>query len=346
TYEFQYDTTAFRIYREAMPGYNIVGVNSNAIIPSLGAIHCIVKEVGVLNPLWISHPKIDGIVTETGPYEINANIKSAAGISDAEVYWTTDTTAGYSAIQMTEIVPDSFTASIPDQINGTEVFYYISASSNDGRNISEPITAPAGYYHFKVEAVPVELISFNGTLDNNIVKLNWLTATETNNKGFEIERMDGSSQNSPGIWKAVGFVHGNGTTTLAHSYSFSDNLQKNVIEGKYHYRLKQVNYDGSFEYSSEIAVVITEQLQFSLAQNYPNPFNPATIINYQISDKNFVSLKVFNIIGEEISVLVNEEKPKGRYSVEFNGSNIPAGVYLYKLTAGNNIAVKKLMLLK
>lgn len=346
TYEYQYDTTAFRIYREAMPGYNVVGINSNSIITALGAIHCITKEVGVFNPVWISHPKIEGFVTEAGPYEIDANVESAAGISDAEVYWTTDTTAGYQSIPMTEVTPDSFIAFIPEQTLGTEIFYYLNASSVDGRNVNKPLTAPAGYYHFRFDIVPVELVSFGAVEEKDGIMLNWVTATETNDKGFEVEKQIAGGiglGESRDIWKKIGFVEGNGTSTIGYSYSFTD---KNVVHGKYKYRLKQIDFDGSYKYSKEVEVSVNASLEFSLEQNYPNPFNPVTIINYQLPINNFVSLKVYDTLGEEVTILVNEKKPAGSYEVKFDGSNLPSGVYIYRLTAGNYSASKKLILLK
>jgi hypothetical protein len=287
------------------------------------------------------------VVTQSGPFEIDANIKSAAGISDAEVYWTTDTTAGYSAITMNEVSPDSFTASIPSQQNGTEVFYYINVSSNDGRIVNKPLTAPAGYYHFKIEIVPVELISFYGSLDNNAVRLTWSTATEKNNRGFEVRRAKVSSQESDDSrWDQIGFVEGNGTTTLTHTYSFTDNLTDKNISSSYYYRLKQLDYDGSYEYSKEIEVSISAPFELSLEQNYPNPFNPVTTIKYAIPKNDFVSLRVYSILGENIAALVNEEKTAGSYSVKFDGSNLPAGVYLYRLETGSISAVKKFILVK
>jgi agmatine deiminase len=127
TYEFQYDTTALRIYREAMPGYRIVGVNSNASIGALGAIHCIVKEIGSLEPVFISHAKIDPLVHEGNQVIIKAFIKSISGISNASVYWTTDTTASFNSAPMIQTAPDTFTAVIPSHPMGTKIFYYISA---------------------------------------------------------------------------------------------------------------------------------------------------------------------------------------------------------------------------
>jgi len=151
TYEEKYDTTALRIYREAMPGYNVVGIDCNDIIGALGAIHCITKEIGVDEPVWISYAKKRHAYANENGYEITAKIKSAEGISAATTYWTTDTTAGYSALSMSAVGTDSFTVSIPQQPEGTEVFYYLSVMSVSGRTVSKPLVAPKGSFTFSVE---------------------------------------------------------------------------------------------------------------------------------------------------------------------------------------------------
>ncbi|MFZ1280343.1 MAG: agmatine deiminase family protein, partial [Ignavibacteriaceae bacterium] len=207
TYELQYDTTALRIYREAMPGYRVVGINSNTIITSLGAIHCITKEVGVDEPVYISHPKISVEIVSADPIEVKAFIKTKSGVSNASVYWTTDTTQNFSVLPMTSISVDTFTAFIPVQPNGTEVFYYISAVANSGSTITKPLTAPEGYYHFKVSnIVPVELLSFTASSIENTVTLNWSTVTETNNSGFEIQRLKDSKIEKLKVWEKIGFI--------------------------------------------------------------------------------------------------------------------------------------------
>jgi agmatine deiminase len=160
TYEYQYDTTAFRIYREAMPGYNIVGINSNSIIPSLGAIHCIVKEVGVKDPVFISHAKMDSVVATADPIEIKSVIKTKSGIAESFVYWTSDTTAGFNPLPMNFTSGDTASAFIPVQVNGTEIYYYISAESNSGRTVSKPIVAPDGFYNFVVENSVTDIAEF------------------------------------------------------------------------------------------------------------------------------------------------------------------------------------------
>lgn len=156
TYEVQYDTTALRIYKNAMPGYNIVGINCNSIIPLSGAIHCITKEIGVKEPIWISHAKIlDG--SSTTGYDVSAKIKTQSGVSGASVFWSTDTTQGFTEIPMTPTQNDSFYAQIPSQNWGTEIHYYISATSNNGKTISKPLVAPQGHWVFDAAGIPPQL---------------------------------------------------------------------------------------------------------------------------------------------------------------------------------------------
>jgi hypothetical protein len=191
--------------------------------------------------------------------------------------------------------------------------------------------------------VPVELTSFTASQNNNDVQLNWSTATETNNYGFEIQKQVGSRQSSIGNWEEIGFVPGFGTSTEKHFYSFND---ENLVEGKYQYRLKQIDFDGSSSYSEIVEVEINSPIQFTLEQNYPNPFNPKTVIGYQLPVSGNVTLKVYDLLGSEVAILVDEYKPAGTYEVEFDESSFSSGTYLYKLTAGEFISTKKMILLK
>ena len=147
TYEYRYDTAALRIYREALPGYNIVGIDCNSIIPSLGAIHCISKEIGVSDPVFISHRTIRDTLFSNQTYEIKAYVKAQTGISTAKVYWSTDTSAGFNQLNMIN-TGDTFTANIPSQVHGSKIYYYISATSNSNRTVTKPVTAPRGNYTF------------------------------------------------------------------------------------------------------------------------------------------------------------------------------------------------------
>ena len=185
--------------------------------------------------------------------------------------------------------------------------------------------------------IPVELTSFTASVVGNGVQLQWATATETNNQGFEIQR---GINNRDLV--TVGFVKGNGTTTEQHSYSYVDN---NELMGSVYYRLKQIDFNGKYDYSNvvEVTKVVTS---YALAQNYPNPFNPTTAITYSIPQNTFVTLKVYDVIGREVAELVNGEVEAGVHNVNFNGYDLTSGVYFYTIKAGNFSETKKLMLMK
>jgi hypothetical protein len=208
------------------------------------------------------------------------------------------------------------------------------------------ITANAGFDLDAIMAndiVPVELVSFSAEIVNEEVVLKWQTATETNNSGFEIERSQKSDVKGQNDWIKISFVEGGGTTTEITNYIFNDRLSE---PGRYSYRLKQIDFDGSFEYSAIVEVEALVTFSFELSQNYPNPFNPVTIIKYQIPELNFVTLKIYDVLGSEVTTLVNEEKPVGSYELEFNATDLPSGVYLYKLQAGSFVETKKMILIK
>ncbi len=249
-YASTYDTTALRIYRENMPGYKVYGINCNSIIPSLGAIHCITKEIGVNEPIFISHSAIRN-TTNQGAQPLKAYIKTKSGVSSASVYWRTDTTASYQQIAMATAAADTFTATIPGQVYGKTVYYYISATSNSGRNVSKPLTSSVGgYIKYKIEQ-PTSVM---------------------------------------------------GNSSVAFSYD--------------------------------------------LKQNYPNPFNPATKITYSIPNSEFVTLKIYDVNGKEVSTLVNLFQTSGSYDYTFNASNLSSGIYFYKLSAGNYVQTKSMLLIK
>ncbi|MDH3268918.1 MAG: T9SS type A sorting domain-containing protein, partial [Ignavibacteria bacterium] len=162
-------------------------------------------------------------------------------------------------------------------------------------------------------------------------------ATETNNRGFEVQRK------TTGEYESVAFVEGKGTTTETQNYLFRD---KNLLSGNYTYRLKQMDFDGSFSYSDEVEIDIDQPDVFYLGQNYPNPFNPSTVIKYSVPADGNVSLKVYDILGNEVSTLVDEFKQAGTFDVSFDGANLSSGVYYYRLTAGEMTTTKKLMITK
>ena len=191
--------------------------------------------------------------------------------------------------------------------------------------------------------VPVELTSFTANTNGSNVNLNWSTGTEINNSGFEIQRLKDSKIENNKYWEIIGFLTGNGTTTETQSYSFTDD---NLGSGKYLYRLKQIDFDGTFDYSNEVEIIVNVPEKFELSQNYPNPFNPSTKIKYQIADSNPVSLKIYDVLGNEVASLVNEVQPTGNYEVTFDASLLSSGTYFYKLQTGDFVEVKKMILLK
>jgi hypothetical protein len=200
--------------------------------------------------------------------------------------------------------------------------------------------------------IPVELTSFAANVVDGKAKLEWQTASELNNSGFEVERCALSAERQ--AWEKIGFVNGNGTTTEINNYSFVDN---ELLTQKTFYRLKQIDFDGTFSYSDEVEVDVNAPIKFSLEQNYPNPFNPSTKISWQSPVGSWQSLKIYDILGNEVATLVNEYRDAGSYEVEFNLpagrqgpassiKNLVSGIYFYRLQAGSFIETKKMILLK
>ena len=206
---------------------------------------------------------------------------------------------------------------------------------------------------------PVELTSFTAKEFSNGVELNWRTATEVNNYGFEIERSStplgtiDSSRVETREWETIGFVEGHGNSYSPKDYSFVDSIS---FSGEVKYRLKQIDTDGTFDYSDivtvELSIVSVDPMKIvksNLDQNHPNPFNPSTIISYQLVHSTNVSLKVYDILGNEIVTLIDDQKQNaGTHYVEFNklSYNLSSGVYFYQLIAGQYVATKKMLLLK
>jgi hypothetical protein len=194
----------------------------------------------------------------------------------------------------------------------------------------------------RIPFIPVELTLFKVKAEGNSVNLTWSTATETNNKGFEVERKSGE------LFESIAFVDGFGTTTESKNYSFTDN---NLASGTFVYRLKQIDYDGTVSYSQEIEVEVTIPEQYSLSQNYPNPFNPITKIEFSLASESKVTMKIFNTLGEEVATIVNTSMPAGNHSVNYDATKMNSGVYFYSIEAsglnGSEFrSVKKMVLMK
>jgi hypothetical protein len=194
-------------------------------------------------------------------------------------------------------------------------------------------------YEFTNSPLPVELAFFSGSLNGGNIDLRWRTETEVNNYGFDIERTKDNSD-----WLTIGFVDGHGNSNSLKQYNFIDtDIDQS---GTYYYRLKQTDNDGTYEYSDVVSVEVGMPDNFYLSQNYPNPFNPETRIDYTLPEKQFVSLRIYNTLGELVIELVNETKEAGSYSVVFDASKMPSGTYIYTIFAGKYSTAKKMSLLK
>lgn len=239
---------------------------------------------------------------------------------------------------------------LPDVFSSLYGVYYEYCSINaldvdTLNNIWIATSGGVGVYDEDGIPVPVELSSFNALFEGNSVLLNWITSTELNNQGFEIQK-----KNSESYFRTIGFVKGSGTKSTPTAYSF---LDKNIESGKYFYRLKQVDYNGRCEYSNEVEVNITPA-KFELEQNYPNPFNPATKIRYTIpaltpslSQRERVIIRVYDVLGNEVITLVDEFKSAGSYEVEFSAKGgLASGIYFYQMRVNDFVSTKKMILVR
>jgi hypothetical protein len=266
----------------------------------------------------------------TGPaigevmYKFGANSFSSAGT------WTTPTPSFAN-----------FSFTIPAPGNITETFLEIRIHGMSSSSAAGTLRFDNVKLAGASVPLPVELTSFTALAGDNFINLKWQTKTETNNYGFEILR---SAQNNKGNWTKLGFVNGHGNSNSPKEYSFSD---KSVTSGKYFYRLKQIDTDGKYEFSEEVEVDLGLPKSYNLGQNYPNPFNPSTIINFSLPKESNVNLKIFNLLGEEIISLVNNEyMSAGSYSYKFDAPTLASGAYIYRIAAGDFVQTKKMTLRK
>jgi photosystem II stability/assembly factor-like uncharacterized protein len=325
---YQYGQTS-KILRTNDGGSTWVEQNSGVYAYLFG-----VDFVDAFNGMIIGMNGIIIRTTDGGNTWINSISGTTHNLSD--IFYTdinNATAVGYNGTIL-RTTNSGFNWSIQESNTNQELYAVVFTDPNNGTAVGKFGTI----LHTINGGIPVELISFTADALERKVELTWSTATETNNSGFEILRS--TKEND---WNKIGFVPGHGTTTETQHYSFTDN---DVKSGKYRYKLKQIDYSGEFEYSQIVEVEIPFVNEFSLSQNYPNPFNPSTTLQYAIGSRQFVTLKVYDLLGREVATLVNEEKPDGEYEVEFNAANLPSGIYFYQLKAGSFVEVRKMILLK
>jgi len=242
---------------------------------------------------------------------------------------------------------------------GTRVFsgiwnyYFVANDFSHGVHNAKYAVQLLNYtiQYVQTGVVPVELTSFSGSINNGVVSLQWQTATEKNNKGFDVQRKIGTS------WETVGFVNGKGTTSEISKYSYSDNVSKLNVKGKVTYRLRQIDFDGTAVFTKEVAVDYTSAPQsYSLSQNYPNPFNPSTTIRFALPFDSNVKISIYKVTGELVKVLLSGTKAAGNYDVVMNtaheSAEFSSGIYFYSIEAnavdGSSTfrQTKKMVLLK
>jgi hypothetical protein len=232
-----------------------------------------------------------------------------------------------------------------DQTNGVDVMTPGAADGNAwGRDLSDGDVDNSGEIDLGDVPLPVELSSFTANINGNTVELNWQTATERNNYGFEIQRRkDGNEE-----WAKIGFVEGAGNSNSPRTYSFTDKVNTN---GKYSYRLKQIDLDGSYEYSNVVEINIGVADKFELLPNFPNPFNPTTVIPYELPQAGQVKLVILNPLGQIVKTLINGWQTAGRHQVVWDGRSasgqlLSSGIYFYCLKTGSFKQTRKMILIR
>ncbi|HEX2788359.1 MAG TPA: T9SS type A sorting domain-containing protein [Ignavibacteria bacterium] len=275
---------------------------------------------------WVSGGTSTDYITMQIIFFANGNIKFQ--YNDAESFNYTTTFTPFCDIGMQN----------SDGTNGLQ--YRVEGSG--GPMFSSPIAVEFGQNQ---GALPVELASFTSNINRNNVNLNWATASEINNAGFDIERKPAGSE----VWNKIGNVVGSGNSTQPKNYSFND---RGLNTGKYNYRLKQIDYNGNFKYftlSGEVIVGVPNE--YRLSQNYPNPFNPTTKIDYDLPFDSKVGIRIYDMLGREVAVLVNDQMKAGYYTVQMNAINFASGTYFFRIIAqGANgkefVMTKKMQLIK
>ncbi len=355
------DNTSKKIQRSALNGGTITTIISTGLVSpgyvtfdsASGKVYFADNGVGMKK---IMRCNFDG----TGLQDVATGLSQVWGIAfdavDNNIYWID---SGIDKIQKGNV--SSLPVSKNDVVTGVtgnprglvidaaRNFVYwtdnltqdIKRATTAGASITQLFTGipyPQGVAINWNSAMPVELSSFTSSVNRNSVKLSWSTVMEDNNRGFSIERK------SSGEFKEIAFVNGNGNTNIPISYSYDD---RSLQVGTFSYRLKQIDFNGNYKYyelGNEVSIGIPQK--FSLSQNYPNPFNPVTNIEFQLPVNSFVELKVFDIVGREVSAIVNQNLSAGYYKYSFDASGFSTGTYFYRVKTDKFSDMKKMIVVK
>ena len=306
----------------------IVGNGGDGIQAGYTATGGTAEDIEIFN-------NIIGNTQAGGAYQINVNPAVAINVSLSNNLY-------FPGQALNNVSDPSPVVDDPQFVDAANNDYHLQVTSpaiDAGMDLGLSYNGPApdlGAFELEDIATPVELESFQAFVTGNSVILNWVTASETNNYSFEIERSLNNIQ-----FSKIGFVEGYGTASNSNSYQFVD---EELGEGNYYYRLKQVDTDGSFEYTSSVAAFISPPQKFNLQQNYPNPFNPETRIVYEILTPSRITLKIYDLTGKKLITLTDQQQSPGYYTLNWNGKNaegqnVASGIYFYKLEASAKGAV-------
>jgi hypothetical protein len=313
------------------------GVNTNSMVQKPDYIVQLYQSGTPIAKLYKNVSDVWTYVKDIDNYADGSNYKLKLAIADLDGATGVSTYNSSNPIQFvffmsnTSSRPYSVYPSDNPQGDGSTVITATKAVkfSSLGNNIV-PSTAAS------TSALPVEISFVKGYVKNNKVVIEWSTATEINNKGFEIEKFENN------IWKVLGFVAGKNNSNIESKYQFVDNITSTSAQ----YRIKQIDNDGNYKYIEVPKIEFAKITKFDLKQNYPNPFNPSTRIMFELPTRAKVQIKVYNIIGSEVATIANDEFDSGLHSVNFDANNLPAGNYIVKMTTSSFTKSIKVTLIK
>lgn len=333
-YEEKYDTVALRLYRENLPGYNVVGINCNAIIPSLGALHCITKLVGVDEPLWIAHPRLRDTDISDQEFPIVAVIKHRSGIEEANLFYKASADSSYSSVSMvlSDSLQNIWTSAIPAFDVGTEVHYYIQAKAKSGKEQVRPIVAPEGYFKFRIHGdeenfPPGVRITYpeNGAI--------FSTAQDTVQINIDAFDTDGN------VDKIILYVDGDSVTTMqTFPYTYTLDISSPGTPRMY---AKAIDNDGAETISGLVDITIeestsSEELSADEISIFPNPVLDILWIKAPFEIER---ISVTNLIGEQISLpMIHDGSVKG-----FDFSGVSVGTYFIHYRVKSDEVVKRIV---
>ena len=332
TYQEQYDTTALRIYRENLPGYNVVGINCNSIIGQLGALHCITKLVGASEPLLIAHSRLRDVLDTVAYYPVSAYIRHRDGIQEANLFYRTsaDSTYSESPMMLVDSVANIWASLIPSYPAGTEVQYYISADANDGKHQVRPMVAPEGFFKFNVLGEPANqppTVKILEPLHESVFNI------DEGHAPFVIEASDPDG-NVANVKVIINFDEVASFDTLPYTFdwTFPD-------VGTYFAHAQATDDDGAIVYSSITSITIEESTATHPATAdagitiYPNPVESILQIVWKDHAYTIATIEIFNTLGQaQRMTIVNEENQS---TLDF--SKLPSGVYVVKVKDGEKV---------